>query len=122
MLTVERSIHRKNTKRFIDSDPTVISLVTPVKDMVNGTQVSSYVEDKDAQTFKIIWQGDDGIVRETPGGARRFNFILLGEHDKKLDIGDFWQVGDQKFVIEYIFPSNGYEVKAGGVSHGKAPT
>lgn len=121
MLAGELSIHRKNTKRFIDSDPTVISLITPVKDMINGTQVSSYVEDKDAQIFKIIWQGDDGVVRETPGGARRFNFILLGEHDAKLDIGDFWQVGEQKFVIEYIFPSNEYEVKAGGVSHGKTP-
>lgn len=122
MLAVEKSIHRKNTKRFIDSDPTVISLITPVNAIVNGTKVANYTEDRAAQTFKIIWQGDDGVVRETPGGTRRFNFIILGEYDAELDIGDFWQVGDQKFVIEYVYPNNGYEVKAGGVSHGTTPT
>jgi hypothetical protein len=121
MLAVEKLIHRKNTKRFIDSDPTVVSLITPVSMMVNGTKIANYTEDREPQTFKIIWQGDDGIVRETPGGARRFNFILLGEYDAELAIGDFWQVDEQKFVIEYIFPNNGYEVKAGGVSHGSTP-
>jgi hypothetical protein len=122
MLAVERSIHRKNTKRFIDSDPTVITLTTPVSAVVNGTRVANYSEERNPQTFKIIWQGDDGVVREIPGGTRRFNFILLGEHDAELAIGDFWQVDEQKFVIEYVFPDNGYEVKAGGVSHGPTPT
>lgn len=122
MLAVERSIHRKNTKRFIDSDPTVITLTTPVNAIINGTRVANYSEERNPQTFKIIWQGDDGVIREIPGGTRRFNFILLGEHDAELAIGDFWQVEDQKFVIEYVFPYNGYEVKAGGVSHGPAPT
>jgi len=122
MLTVERSIHRKNTKRFIDSDPTVITLITPVEAMVNGTKVANYTEDRAAQTFKIIWQGEDGIVREIPGGVRRFNFVIVGEYDAELAIGDFWETGDQKHVIEYVYPDNGYEVKAGGVSHGPAPT
>lgn len=122
MNAAQLAMHRRNTKRFIDDDPTEIQLSIAVKTMVAGTKVSGYSDNREPQTFKIIWQGDTGVVREPPSGAHRFDFILLGEYDANVAIGDFWQVENQKFVIEYIFPKNGYEVKAGGVSHGSKPS
>lgn len=122
---LELSIQRKTTKRFINSDPTTIILVPKQEAIVNGTKSFIPTSPRQPQTFKIIWTGENGIVRqpsESGPGAHRYDFVLLGEHDAEVSIGDFWQVGSQKFVIEEIFPENGYEVKAGGVSHGPSPT
>lgn len=122
MNAAQLAMHRRNTKRFIDDDPTEIQLSMRAISTVAGTKTTAVSDEREPQIFKIIWQGDNGVVREPPSGARRFDFILLGKHDANVAIGDFWQVENQKFVIEYIFPKNGYEVKAGGVSHGSKPS
>ena len=123
-------LHRRNTKRYINSKPTEIQLSIIVKTMVSGTKVSGYSDLRQNQTFRIIWQGENGVVKQPPSGTRRFDFVLLGEYDADVAIGDFWEVESedesgkvvkQKYVIEYIYPGNGYEVKAGGVSHGSSP-
>lgn len=123
--TLEMAIHRKNTTRFINADPTEITLLAQGSPtIVNGTKIDNGTAARDPQTFKIIWAGDNGIVRQISdgeGGVRRFNFIILGEFDAEMAIGDTWSNGSQKFVIEYIFPYNGYEVKGGGSSHGESP-
>ena len=80
---------------------------------------------EDPQELRIIWDGSDGInrqVNEEQSGSRRFDFILVGKYDADLAIGDFWEEGSQKFIIESIFPSNDWEVKAGGISHGSTPS
>jgi hypothetical protein len=120
---LELPIHRLSTKAFIDADPTVITLTPRQEQMVAGTKVFAPQPNRDPQTFKVIWTYDNGIYRQigTPGGVHRFDFILLGEYDAVMAIGDFWKVGSQEFRIEYIFPSNGYEVKGGGISHGAEP-
>lgn len=122
--TVELAIHRSGTKRFIDSDPTEIVLTPRTSQMVAGTKKFIDGVPRAEQRFKVIWAGDNGIVRipGQEGGVRRFDFIIVGEHDAIVAINDFWKNGDQEFTIEYVFPSLGYEVKAGGVSHGPSPT
>lgn len=112
----ELAVHRKGTKRFIDSDPTSIVLIPNLSEVVGGTKKNVPQTPRDAQNFKVIWGGEDGIVRQTPNGTRRFNFILVGEYDATVAIGDTFENG--KCVIEYVFPSNDYEVKCGGVYHG----
>lgn len=122
---VELALHRKSTERFIASDPTEITLISRgTESIVNGTKTFSPGEERLEQSFKVIWNGDNGIVRQpdSSGGVRRFDFILVGRHDAELDIGDYWQVEDQENRIEYIYPDNGYEVKAGGVSNGPKPS
>lgn len=120
----ELAIHRKNTERFIQADPTTIVLIPKVRVTHNGT--SEFFDDdrRNAQDFKVIWAGDNGIVRPVgqDGGVRRFDFILVGRHDAEVEINDTWELGDQLFIVEYKFPSLGYEVKVGGVSHGSKPT
>lgn len=121
---VELSVHRLNTKRFISADPTTIVLFKKNKQIVDGSERVLPPTARQPQKFKIIWGGDTGVLREPgiDGGARRFDFVLLGAHNAIIEIGDYWKVGEQEFRIEYIYPNNGYEVKAGGVSHGLKPT
>ena len=121
---IELTLHRIGTKQFIDADPTNIILIPQASQAVAGTKKFVEGPPRAEQKFKIIWADDNGIVRKVgnDGGVRKFDFIIVGEHDAVVAINDFWKDGDQKFVIEYVFPSLGYEVKAGGISHGSSPT
>lgn len=121
---VELNLHRIGTKRFIDSDPTEIVLTPRTAQIVAGTKKFVDGVPRAMQRFKIVWAGDNGIVRipGQEGGVRRFDFIIVGEYDAVVAIHDFWKVENQEFTVEYVFPSLGYEVKAGGVSHGSSPT
>lgn len=121
--TIELSIHRKGTERFINADPTTITLVPSTETWSGGTKVYGSATPRQPQTFKVIWSGSqDGIAVTSQGTTRRFDFILVGTHDAVVEIGDHWNLGDQHFQVEWIAPDNGYEVKAGGSSHGSKPT
>jgi len=118
----ELAIARLNTEKFISLDPTVITL-TPRQDVwVAGTKKRQSLPDRSEQIFKVIWLPGDGIAYTIDGITMRFNFIVVGNYDAEVAIGDFWQVGNQQNEIDYVFPNNGYEVKAGGTSHGAHPS
>lgn len=120
---IEISLHRKGTERFINADPTEIVLIPSTETWVGGTKTFSSGTPRTAQNFKVIWPGSqDGITVTSNGTTRRFDFILVGEYDALVSIGDHWTVDTQHFQVEWIAPSNGYEVKAGGSSHGNKPT
>lgn len=119
---IELALHRKGTQRFIDSDPTVISLTRTQESWSGGSKSFSVQEQVEPQSFKVIWNGpESGIVSESEVKARRFDFVLVGLYDANIAIGDYWLFDDQYFQIEWIAPANGYQVKAGGVSHGSTP-
>lgn len=122
---LEIAIHRKNTKRFIDADPTPVTLIPRGKKVyVDGTATFVQEPARPEQICKIIWQWDNGVNREisqSTSGSRRFDFVILGTHDAVIEIGDYWVVGEQTYVVEYVFPFNDYEVKAGGVTFGSKP-
>ena len=121
--TVELSIHQKGTENFINSDPTEIILKTLTEVWNAGSRSFNASVDRDSQTFKVIWSGSqDGIVLNGETRARSFDFILIGKYDAEIAIGDYWTLNDQHFQIEWLAPYNGYEVKAGGCSHGSKPT
>ena len=124
-VSTENLVHRLGTERFIAADPSQITLKTRQTTMVAGTKTVVNGPDRPEQTFKIIWNYDNGVARFIQGdrgGVRRFDFILVGTYDAIVAIGDYWTVGNQRFEIEYLFPGNDYEVKAGGISHGASPT
>lgn len=119
----ELALNRRMTKWFIDRDPSTIVLSSPNKVQSGTAWRVSGKNDKDPQTVKIIWPGGDGFVLTTPDGrTRRFDFIIVGEHDADIEIDDFFEFENgNKYTIEYLFPANGYEVKGGGSSHGAKP-
>lgn len=119
---IELSIHRKGTERFIAGDPTEITLIPSTEVWSGGSKTYGIENPRDPQNFKVIWSGSqDGIVVKSEGTTRRFDFVLVGAYDAQVAIGDHWKVGDQHFQVEWVAPANGYEVKAGGVSHGSNP-
>jgi len=119
----ELSIHKKGTERFIDADPTTITLIPSTETWSGGTKTYGSGTARQPQDFKVIWSGSqDGLVVKGEGTTRRFDFILVGRHDSTVEIGDHWSLDDQHFQVEWVAPDNGYEVKAGGVSYGGKPT
>ena len=120
---IEIALHRKGTVKFIESDPSLITLTPSTETWVGGTKTFSDDVNRTPQYFKVIWSGSqDGIAITSEGKTRRFDFILVGAYDALVAIGDHWRVGSQHFQIEWVAPYNGYEVKAGGSSHGSKPT
>jgi len=120
---VELAIHRANTKLFIESDPSEIILIPRVATKTAGTVKYSDGVPRDSQTFKVIWQQDSGIQREvsSQGGVQRLDFVLVGEFTADIGLRDYFEHGGNRYVVEWIAPPNGYEIKAGGVSHGAHP-
>lgn len=116
----ELTVHKKNTQRFIAGDPTIITLIPQVETWVDGSKIFTDGKSRDEQIFKVIWQQGVPVVIG-PQTIRRFDFILVGNYDAEIAIGDHWKINDQKYLIEYLYPFNGYEVKAGGISIGDAP-
>lgn len=118
----ELAVNRKLTKWFIDRDPTSLILIPRVpQDRHGGSHRWVDGTPKNSQIFKIIYSGTDGIVVTSDGKTRRFDFVIVGEYDANIQIGDHWAEGDQQYVIEYLFPFNNYEIKGGGVTHGSKP-
>lgn len=120
----ELAIHRKNTERFIASDPSEITLVPVVKSKVAGTVKFTDGVPRNPQVFKVIWQSDSNVQRDVSeqGGARRLDFVLVGEYSADIGLGDHFEHSGCRYSVEWIAPPNGYEIKAGGVAHGSLPS
>jgi hypothetical protein len=120
--TVELSIHRANTAIYIALNPTNIVL-TPIQEQwVAGSKKLVPQTPRTLQTFHVIWAPETGIVGGGGSGiTHKFDFILVGPWDAVVAINDRWDYGTQRNVIDYIFPSNGYELKCGGTSYGSKP-
>jgi hypothetical protein len=116
------AINRDNTARYIALWPTEIILIPRKEIWVAGSKRMVDQNDRDPQTFHVIWSGATGIVTMIDGVTHRFDFILVGEYTAEVAIRDHWILGTQDNEIDYIFPFNGYEVKCGGSSYGSNPT
>lgn len=119
--TVELAINRANTDRYIKLDPTVITLIPRLDAWVAGSKRKNDQPPRAPQIFKVIWGGSTGITASIDGTTHRFDFILVGNYDAVVAINDHWFIGTQDNEIDYVFPSNGYEVKCGGLSYGSKP-
>ena len=118
---------RRQTHWFIENDPTDIVLIPTGKVSAPGGGWNiATLPPRPNQRFKVIYQGGaaDGILNTTDGQVRKFDFILLGEWDASMEIGDTFTEaahGNQKWVVNGLQPYNGYEIKAGVVSYGGDP-
>lgn len=115
--------NRELTTLFISMDPSVLTL-TPVERSKQPAGGIIYVDGaaRAPQTFKMIFQGGEGMIDADGGKETKYQFVLLGEWDAEVEIGDFWVEGLQKYVVVGKNPHNGYETKVGVVSYGQDPS
>lgn len=121
MSVINMSINRQATEWFINDDPTLVTLKTKTWVSSGGSKESVNGPDRVQQKFKIIYDGSTGQVKTADGETRRFDFIIVGKYDAAVAIGDYWDEGNQRYTIDYIFPNNGWEMKCGGTTHGISP-
>lgn len=123
-LTEELRINRINTSAFIASDPISVSLQTRGSVRTpSGAYDRERAAERPGQTFKLIMQSPAGgsIEQRTEDGTeRQVDYILLGEWDAEIEVGDYWDDNrGQRWEVKAIIPRNGYETRAVVEAHGK---
>ena len=115
---------RRQTKEFIDNDPTVVVLTGKEKVRKPG---GGYIFDdgvvRPPQTVKMIWPGGitSGIFKNFDGQDVQYDMIMVAEFGADVKIGDYWIDGDNKYIIEGFAPDNFYELKAAITTYGVCP-
>ena len=127
IITVEDTVNRRNTARFIAANPSNIRLIPRVR--VKDANGMAWVDEtpRPLQTVRLIDQSGSvrpfpGIVPTAlPGGSqRKVEFLLLGKYDAQVRIGDYWtDLQGVRWEIEELLPYNGYEVRATVVRFGE---
>lgn len=120
---VELHFNRLNTQAFIKADP--ISLVLQTRGSVrtpSGAVAHEAGAPRPEQTFKLIMQSPAGnsIEQRLPDGTeRQVDFVLLGEWDAQVDVGDWWEDdAGRRYEVRAVIPRNGYETRAVVEAHG----
>lgn len=125
MATGQIELNRQLTTWFINQDPTTVTL-TPVAEVQTsgGGYTFEDLPERVPQIFKFIQQGSNftGVIESGDGRERQYEFIMVGNWDAAIAIGDHWQdANGQDWRIGGFIPNNGYEIKAGVYSWGKRP-
>ena len=117
----ELSVNRDNTEAFIDADPTWLALIPSVEVWAGGSKRFVDQAPRPLQPFKFIYPGGDQTVTTSDGTTKKLDFILVGNYNATVAVGDHWKEGQQVYRIEEVEPFNGYEVKAKGTTIGGNP-
>lgn len=111
-------ILRKQTKRFIDDDPFEIVLIPRVKNRVpGGGHEMADGTPRSPQTVKLIYTGSargiggaEGVQVTGDGVERRFDYVVVGEWDMVVEVGDHWEdARQQRWEVLGMIPDNEYE-------------
>ena len=117
----ELMVLRRQTKVFIQTDPSVISLI-PVLKTKNASAGWTRTDQppRPPQTFKLITLNENAKPTVVQDGVERIvDFQLLGEWTAEMDIGDYWRDSEQlKYEIVELVPTNLYETRGMVVKHG----
>lgn len=119
--TAELTVLRRQTKIFIATDPSVITLI-PVLKVKNASAGFTRTDQapRPSQTFKLITLNENAKPTAVQDGVERIvDFQLLGEWTAEMDVGDYWVDAENlKYEIVEMVPTNLYETRAMIVKHG----
>lgn len=106
---------RALTRKYIEYDPTEIALIPYVETpTATGGYTRSAGAAKPSQTFKKIAQAlfTSRPIVTVAGVERVIDYVLLGEWDSDMEVGDHWVEGPETYEILSIVAGHGYEKKA----------
>lgn len=123
---VELSVHRANTKAFIDANPSQVTL-TPRTAHKTGNGVR-YEEGapRAAQTMRVIDQTrafgpEPGTIVAGDGKQARLEYQLLGEWDAVIGKNDVWtDASGIQWVVIDLLPDQDYERRAQVMRYGES--
>lgn len=101
MTPLELSLHRKNTKAFIDADPLALVLVPHAieKDAGGGRKLVPG-EPREEQAFRLIPMSDVMPTVQTIDGIQLTpTYVLLGEHDAQMARWDIFSINGVDYQI-----------------------
>lgn len=114
----------KQTKWFIEVDPTVVEFRTISKQRKpGGGSIKVEGATRAPETVKVIWPGGvtSGIFTNFDGESVQYDMIIVAMPDSPMEVGDFWELNGVRYVIEGFAPDNFYEKKAALKVYGAGP-
>lgn len=117
----ELAVLRRQTKIFIATDPSTITLI-PVAKTKNASAGWTRTDQapRPPQQFKLITLNENAKPTVVQDGVERLvDFQLLGEWTAQMDVADYWRDDEGlKYEIVEMVPSNLYEVRGMVTKHG----
>ena len=119
---------RKQTKRFIDDDPFDIILIPRAKSRVPGGGFEMVDQaPRASQRVKLIYTGSargiggaEGVQVTGDGVERRYDYVVIGEWDMVVDVGDHWEdASGQRWEVLGMIPDNEYERRVTCSAYGR---
>lgn len=113
IVSAETIAQRSITQAFIESNPTLVTLVPRTRvTQRNGSWALMDGDPRSAQVMRVIEQAPPAVVTVEDGTQRSLDYVLLANWDAEIATGDrFIYNGDYVRVVE-LYHNNGYEVRA----------
>jgi hypothetical protein len=105
---------RYTTKIYIADDPTVVIIQRQTRVNKGGGGYDFPKSPIAAQIFRFVNQDiSTGISYGSDDGtARKFDYVLVGEHNADIDVNDTWTANGIQYKVDAIIPNNGFETRA----------
>lgn len=112
------TVERKQTKQFIDQNPTevVLQRASWVPDGAGGQKPAQWTEVK-PQTMRLVPQTLPKETRTSAGEMVNVEFIIVAEHNADIKEDDVFVMDNRRYEIVWVYNQNGYELKAEAARH-----
>lgn len=117
----ELETQRRLTRAFIDQRGAVEIAPIPRVRQSNGAGGWRLVDGLPRATIRatlIPATATQGPTPTAEGEADAIDFILVAEFGAVVAEDDYWMANGYKYVVNFVAPPNGYEVKAEVTRHG----
>lgn len=118
-----KDVDRRITRGFVGFSPewVVLTPMNRVRTLSGGYTVTPGGS-REPQQLTVIEASNKGDgapekIELVDGQERRVSYVLIGDMDVIVEIGDVFYRNGSAHKIAHIMPSNGYEVRAVAVAH-----
>lgn len=121
MKAAEIKIQRRNTREFIEANPSTVilnRLSGITDDGAGGITLSGAPTTQPGQRVRVIPQSNGFQRQSIEGEEIQTTHVIVGDTDVVIQRGDFFWLNDEKIEVTFLWPPNQYEVRAEAASRG----